>query len=81
MMTRLKILVLMLLIVVVLIVIVQNSDTITLRFLAWDTNISLLAVLLVTALLGLAIGYIVGRLGRRSRGNETPRTPPAQPPQ
>jgi uncharacterized integral membrane protein len=52
------------LIALVLVVIVQNTSVVTLHFLLWNASLSLVLVLLFTALAGFLAGYLLGRLGR-----------------
>jgi len=51
------------LVVLALLVIAQNTGIVTLRFLVWKGEMSLVLILLFTTLLGLAAGYLLGRLG------------------
>jgi len=51
------------LVAVALLVIAQNTGVVTLRFLVWKGEMSLVLVLLFTTVLGFVAGYLLGRLG------------------
>lgn len=48
----------------------QNTDTIHVRFLFGDTDVSTVVVILISALAGLLIGLFVGFRFRRRRGQK-----------
>jgi uncharacterized integral membrane protein len=56
---------------ILLIVILQNNESITLRFLFWGFSMSQILLLLLTALVGFAIGLLaysmIERRGRREQ--------------
>ena len=48
------------------IVIMQNSEVVAFQLLFWKFNMSRILLLLVTLILGFALGYIIARLPSRS---------------
>jgi len=54
-------------IVLVIIGVVQNSQKVTVRFLAFSGHVGLIWVIIASLLIAGALGYIAGRRGRRSR--------------
>jgi len=74
-----------LLLVIVAIFSVQNADAISVRFLAWQINMSAALVIQLAALLGGLVGLTAGVCSRHSRNRttkafsvETPRDPAEQ---
>jgi uncharacterized integral membrane protein len=52
-----------------LILALQNTDVVVLNVLFWKLSMSLVILILLTALIGLIAGYVIARaLGSRSRG-------------
>jgi len=49
------------------IVIMQNTEVVSFRFLFWQFNMSRILLLLVTLLLGVALGFILAKLLPRSQ--------------
>lgn len=50
---------------------VQNSDVITVSFLAWQVDASLALILMITLVTGVLIGYLAGLPSVWKRGAET----------
>jgi len=48
------------------IVIMQNTEVVSFRLLFWQFNMSRILLLLVTLLLGFALGFIIAKLTPRS---------------
>jgi uncharacterized integral membrane protein len=44
---------------------IQNADVVPVRFLFWNTTVSRSIVLLITFALGLIVGLVSGRVGRK----------------
>lgn len=44
---------------------IQNAEAVPVRFLFWDMTVSRSIVLLITFALGLIVGLVSGRIGRR----------------
>jgi uncharacterized integral membrane protein len=55
------------LIVLVIIFIALNSETVTVKFLFFDTSMPLIFALLITTVLGMIIGYLVPIVRRHRR--------------
>jgi len=56
------------LVVLFAIVLFQNTQVITVKFLFWEVQMAQILILLLSALLGFAIGYILLHIrGRRKR--------------
>jgi len=51
----------------VIVAIVQNSQPVELQFLAWQLNVSLIVVVLTTALIAIALDEVGGLIWRRRR--------------
>jgi hypothetical protein len=58
--------IIIIILILLVIFLVQNSDPRPLTFLAWDWNISGSIQIMVTAILGLILGFIGGRLSEDS---------------
>jgi len=57
------------LLVLIAIVVAQNSEVVALRFLFWEASLSRVVLLLLTLVIGIAIGFIGAKLPKkRSRG-------------
>lgn len=48
------------------IVIMQNTEVVSFKFLFWQFNMSRILLLLVTMILGFALGFFVAKLSPRS---------------
>ena len=60
-------------VVLVIIFIAQNSQSVRVKFLFWDASAPLIFALLITTLVGVAIGYVtpIVRSRRRARSEES----------
>jgi uncharacterized integral membrane protein len=56
-----------LLIVVLLVIVFQNSQSVTVKLLFLETSMPLIVVLVITALLGAAVGYLIPAVRQRHR--------------
>jgi uncharacterized integral membrane protein len=48
---------------------IQNAEAVPVRFLFWGMTVSRSIVLLVTFALGLVVGLVSGRIGRKNRSS------------
>jgi len=48
------------------IVLVQNTDVVTFRFLMWDFAVSRILMLGLSLIVGFLMGFVAGRVGRRT---------------
>ncbi len=56
------------LVVILLVIVLQNSQTVTVKLLFLKTSMPLIVILLITALIGAAVGYLLPAVRRRNRG-------------
>ena len=56
--------------ILIVVVIVQNSDTVTLRFLFWHLNMSRILLLTFAVLVGFAMGVLVAKLPKGGEKRE-----------
>lgn len=68
-MRRVKLIAAAVLAVLCLVVVLQNTDVVTVRFLAWEAALSQVILLLLVLLAGFLLGYLVARL--RARGGSS----------
>lgn len=67
---RIKIGVALAVLAILIIVASQNAEVVTLRFLFWETSLSLVALVFMTMGVGLLAGWTIGVLGRRRKSLE-----------
>ena len=67
-MRRVKLIAAAVLAVLCLVVVLQNTDVVTVRFLAWEAALSQVILLLLVLLAGFLLGYLVAR---KKRGQVT----------
>ena len=58
------------LVLLLIVFLIQNSDATLIKFLFFEADISKSLVILVTAILGLLIGFVGGRLSEDSDGDK-----------
>ena len=63
-----KTVVFLVILAIVLIVLFQNTTVITLRFLFWEASLSQAVVGILLLAIGLATGYILAKIPKRSKG-------------
>jgi uncharacterized integral membrane protein len=73
-----KFLLFLLLLLVVVVFSVQNAGVVRLRFLAWEFSASQALVIFLSALIGIAIGFVASVLARRRRAAPPSRAEPPQ---
>lgn len=56
------------LVIILLVIVFQNSQTVTVKLLFLKTSMPLIVILLITALIGAAVGYLLPAVRRRNRG-------------
>lgn len=66
-MRKTKIAVVVLLILLAVVLTVQNTEVVTLRFLAWEAAMSQIVLLPLILVLGFVLGFLVAKLGGRKR--------------
>jgi uncharacterized integral membrane protein len=52
---------------VLVLLVAQNSETVLVRLLAWHVEMSLVALVFLTAGSGLILGFVLGRIGWGSK--------------
>ena len=66
-MDKIKTILFLILIVVFIIVVLQNTQTVTLRFLFWQIHASRIILLPMFAVVGFIAGYIVAKMTRKPK--------------
>jgi uncharacterized integral membrane protein len=56
-----------LLVVILLVIVFQNSQSVTVKLLFFESSMPLILVLAITALIGVAVGYLAPAVRRRHR--------------
>jgi uncharacterized integral membrane protein len=64
-----KLIVLGVVAVLLLIFVIQNTDEADVDLLLWDAVLPIWQVIVIAAVLGIAAGWILGRVGRKRRGD------------
>lgn len=54
------------------IVVAQNTEVITVNLFAWEFSLSLIVLLVLVLLIGLAVGYLAARIASARRRSQTP---------
>ncbi len=57
---------------IVLVILIQNSETAIVQILFWSISMPLLVLILATAFLGFALGYLICSMQTRSRRSNKP---------
>lgn len=65
-MLKLRILLVMACVALILVVAVQNAKVVELRFLFWETSVSLVLLVFLTSAAGCVIGFALGKVGARA---------------